>query len=89
MEGIQPRHTLPEASFAVVSPLRGDLSSCLRQVLILPASIPALVSSGSCSLLLKRLFMLMSQGRSEELAVLALVRGRVCGGVGGAVGGHS
>lgn len=77
-EGIQPRHTLPEACFVVVSPLHGDPWSCPRQWLGLPASIPALVSGASCSLLQKRLFMLVSHGRSEELAVQALVRGPVC-----------
>lgn len=44
----------------------------------LPASIPALVSGASCSLVQKRLFMLVSHGRSEELAARALVRGPVC-----------
>ena len=42
------------------------------------ASIPALFSGASCSLLLEKLFMLTSQGRSEDLAVPALVRGPVC-----------
>ena len=42
------------------------------------ASIPAPFSGASCSLLLEKLFMLTSQGRSEARAVPALVRGPVC-----------
>lgn len=48
------------------------------QRLHLTTSIPALFSGDSDSLLLEKLFMLTSQGRSEELAVPALVRGPVC-----------
>lgn len=42
------------------------------------ASIPAPFSGASCSLLLEKLFMLTSPGRSEARAVPVLVRGPVC-----------
>lgn len=78
--GYQPGLSLPEAwgrpCALVYHPLAVPLPMC--QWLGLPACVPALFSGASCSLLLEKLFMLTSRGRSEDLAVPALVRGPAC-----------